>query len=179
MYGRHYSVARLQLMEVHVGKGPAVKKGSGQLPYNSKQRFRTVPALCIQPTNAASNAYIYLNLITGKKIVSHVATPRAYDDETRALIKDLDGSSVNSTSPTSLAETEITTNPETGVPPTITDLESTPTSQPDVAIEIHQAPPRRLAAVADDDDDYRLGWRKVAHYKDDRRPRHSPSTPNL
>ena len=107
-YSKHYSVARLQLMEVHVGKGPTVKKGSDkQLPYNSKQRFRTVPALCIQPTNAASNAYIYLNLATGKKIISHVATPRAYDDETRALIKSLDGSSVNTTSPTSLAETEI------------------------------------------------------------------------
>ena len=74
-FDRYYRFSAMQLYEVHTGIGPK-RLNNKQYPYNSKQYQRTEPCLALQPVGTASNSYAFVNLRTGKRVVSHVAFPR-------------------------------------------------------------------------------------------------------
>ena len=73
-----------------VGTGPKKIKNKQHI-YNSKSYQRTETCLALQPVGSASNSYAFINLRTGKRVVSHIAFPREYDDEIRALMHEFLG----------------------------------------------------------------------------------------
>ena len=117
----HYKFSAMQLVEVHTGKNSKKIDGK-QLVYNSKGYNRTEPCLALQPLGTASNSYSLFNLRTGKRVVSHIAYPRAYDDEILQLFSKLEAVSTTVSAPTELHDmsAELPLDSETGVPATIT-----------------------------------------------------------
>ena len=93
----------MQLVEVHTGKNSKKIDGE-QLVYNSKGYYRTEPCLALQPLGTASNSYSFFNLRTGKRVVSHIAYPRAYDDEILQLFSKLETASSTVSAPTELQD---------------------------------------------------------------------------
>ena len=86
-------------------RGKNSKKIDGeQLVYNSKGYYRTEPCLALQPLGTASNSYSFFNLRTGKRVVSHIAYPRAYDDEILQLFSKLETASSTVSAPTELQD---------------------------------------------------------------------------